>query len=48
MAVVAATGATVAVDDSSGIPGEEVQMAAARKLEIMSRELELEELAAAR
>jgi HK97 family phage prohead protease len=43
-----ATGATVAVDDSSGIPGEEVQMAAARKLEIMSRELELEELAAAR
>jgi HK97 family phage prohead protease len=43
-----AAGATVAVDDSSGIPGEEVQMAAARKLEIMSRELELEELAAAR
>jgi hypothetical protein len=43
-----ATGATVTVDDSTGIPGPEVQMAAARKLEIMARELDLEELAAAR
>jgi HK97 family phage prohead protease len=43
-----ATSATVMVDDSSGIPGPEVQMAAARKLEIMARELDLEELAAAR
>jgi HK97 family phage prohead protease len=42
------TGASVTVDDSTGIPGPEVQMAAARKLEIMTRELELEELAAAR
>jgi HK97 family phage prohead protease len=42
------TGATVTVDDPTGIPGEEVQMAAARKLELLSRELELEELAAAR
>ena len=42
------TGATVTVDDATGVPGEEVQMAAARKLELLSRELELEELAAAR
>ena len=42
------TGASVTVDDSTGIPGEETQLAAARKLELMARELELEELAAAR
>jgi HK97 family phage prohead protease len=43
-------GAMVTVDDSTGIPGEEVQMAAARKLEYRMRELELEleELASAR
>ena len=42
------TGARVVVDDSTGIPGEETQLADARKLELMMRELELEELAAAR
>jgi HK97 family phage prohead protease len=42
------TGASVTVDDSTGIPGEETQMGAARKLELMTRELELEELASAR
>jgi HK97 family phage prohead protease len=40
--------ASVMVDDSTGIPGEETQFAARRKLELMARELELEELAAAR
>ena len=43
-----ASGATVAVDDATGIPGEETQMGAARKLELMARELELEELASGR
>ena len=44
-----ATGATVTVDDSTGIPGEEVQMAAAaRHWSWCLRELELEELAARR
>jgi HK97 family phage prohead protease len=42
----AGTGAAVAVDDSTGIPGPETQMAAARKLELMTRELDLEALAA--
>lgn len=43
-----ATSATVTVDASTGIPGEESQMSAARKLELMARELELEELASHR
>jgi len=38
-------GVSVTVDDATGIPGPEVQMAAPRKLELLARELELEELA---
>lgn len=37
--------ATVVVDDSTGIPGEEVQMSAKQLLEFRMRELDLEELA---
>jgi HK97 family phage prohead protease len=40
------TDARVVVDDSTGIPGEETQLSAARKLQMMARALELEELAA--
>lgn len=39
------TGAVVTVDDSTGIPGDEQQLSAARRLELRMRELELEELA---
>jgi hypothetical protein len=39
------TSANVMVDDTSGIPGEEVQFTAARRLELRMRELELMELA---
>ena len=39
------TSANVIVDDSTGIPGPETQLSAARKLEMRLRELELEELA---
>jgi len=42
------TGAMVTVDDSTGIPGPETQMSAGRRMELRLRELELEELAAAR
>lgn len=39
------TGATVTVDDQTGIPGDEVQMSAARKLELRLRLQEMDELA---
>lgn len=42
------TSANVMVDDSTGIPGEETQFSAGRKLELMMRELELDELASHR
>ena len=42
------TGAVVTVDDSTGIPGDEVQMSAGRKLELRLRELEMQELASRR
>ena len=42
------TGAVVTVDDSSGIPGDEQQLSAARRIELRLRELELEDLAAGR
>jgi HK97 family phage prohead protease len=41
----AGTSATVVVDDTTGIPGEESQFSAARRLELRMRELDLEELA---
>lgn len=41
------TGAVVTVDDSTGIPGNEQQLSAARRLELRMRELELDELARA-
>lgn len=41
----AGTGATVMVDASTGIPGEEVQMSAARRLELLMRQTEMDELA---
>lgn len=44
----AGTSASVTVDATTGIPGEEVQFSAARKLELRLRELELEELAGQR
>lgn len=44
----AGTSATVVVDDTTGIPGEESQFSAARRLELRMRELDLEELAHAR
>lgn len=40
--------ATVTVDDSTGIPGEESQYSARRKLELRLRELEMDELAVRR
>ena len=43
-----ATGAIVSVDGSTGIPGDETQLAAGARLEQMMRELDLEELAAHR
>jgi hypothetical protein len=43
-----ATSAVVNVDDSTGIPGPEVQLSAARRLELRMRELDMEELARAR
>jgi hypothetical protein len=43
-----ATGAAVAVDGSTGIPGPETQLSAAARLDRMLRELDLEELAGAR
>jgi HK97 family phage prohead protease len=42
------TGAVVTVDDSTGIPGDEVQMSAARKLELRLRDLDMQELAFSR
>jgi HK97 family phage prohead protease len=42
------TGAVVTVDDSTGIPGDEVQMSAARKLELRLRDLDMQELASRR
>lgn len=42
------TGASVTVDDSTGIPGEESQYSDEQKRERMRRELDLEELARAR
>lgn len=40
-----ATSAVIEVDGQSGIPGPEVQLSAARRLELRMRELELDELA---
>ena len=41
----AGTSANVMVDDNSGIPGEETQFSASRRLELRLRELEMDELA---
>lgn len=42
------TGTLVTVDDSTGIPGEEQPLSAARKLELRLRDLEMQELASSR
>jgi hypothetical protein len=42
------TGAVVMVDDATGIPGDEAQMSAARRLELRLRELDMQELASRR